>query len=123
MAGSDLVPLYYLASIGVAVGGGVAGVRSYLGRQREKWLDEGKKEASLAKELEQNSLGMKQNTEAIEGLSNEMRRVATDLREFTQESRRRFDSGDRRFQLIEDSIWGGRGNLPDRGVAGKPNHS
>jgi hypothetical protein len=127
MSGSELVPLYYLSGIALAVGGGVAGVRSYLGRQREKWLDEGKKEADLSKVLEDNSRVGTENTAAINNMLVEMRRVGTDLRDFTAESRRRFedmdsrlDASGKRFQMIEDSIWGGRGTQPDRGLPGRP---
>jgi hypothetical protein len=128
MSGSSLVPLYYLSGIGVAVGGGVAGVRSYLGRQREKWLQEGAKEADLAKVLEANSKVGASNTEAIDRMSTEMRRLGEDLRAFTAEAQRRFDAGDRRFsdfdkrtQAIEDALWAGRGRLPDRGERGQTN--
>jgi hypothetical protein len=129
MSGSSLVPLYYLSGIGVAVGGGVAGVRSYLGRQREKWVQEGAKEADLAKVLEANSRVGAGNTEAIDRMSVELRRVGEDLRAFTSEASRRLDAVDRRFdtadqrtQAIEDALWGQRGRLPDRGIPGQPDH-
>lgn len=128
MSGSSLVPLYYLSGIGVAVGGGVAGVRSYLGRQREKWLQEGAKEADLTKVLEANSKVGASNTAAIDRMSDELRRFGESLKESTAETQRRLDAVDRRFevteqraQAIEDSIWGQRGSLPDRGVRGQPN--
>lgn len=113
MSESELVPLYYLSGIALAVGGGVAGVRSYLGRQREKWLGEGKKEADLAKVMTTNSQVGADNTRAIQGMSSQMRELGDNLREFTAESQRRFDAADRRFQGIEDQLRGGRG--PARG--------
>jgi hypothetical protein len=107
----------------------VAGVRSYLGRQREKWIAEGAKEADLAKVLEANSRVGASNTAAIERMSEEMRHLGEDLRAFTTEAQRRFDAADRRFeaadrrfQAIEDAMWAGRGRLPDRGIPGQPDH-
>jgi hypothetical protein len=107
----------------------VAGVRSYLGRQREKWLQEGAKEADLTKVLEANSQVGKNNTAAIEKMSDELRRFGENLRASTAETQRRLDSVDRRFeaadqrsQAIEDALWGQRGRLPDRGIPGQPDH-
>jgi hypothetical protein len=119
-AGSaDLVPLYYLCGIGASVGGGVIGVRSYMARQRERWLDEGKKEANLADQLEQNSRGQQANTEAINGLRQELHTVNSTLLAFVEESRRRFENGDMRFSRIERDLWGGRGSSPDRDAPGE----
>jgi hypothetical protein len=105
----------------------VAGVRSYLGRQREKWLHEGAKEADLAKAMENNSKVGTSNTEAIDRMSVELRRFGENLRASTEETQRRLDAVDRRFdtsdqraQAVEDAIWGQRGSLPDRGIPGKP---
>jgi hypothetical protein len=104
---ADLEPVYYLVAIAGSVGGGVVAARSYFGRQREKWLKEGAKEANLSEKLETNTQAANNNTKAITELSG-------DLQGFIAETRRALDAGSRRFDRIENSLW------PRSGVARMP---
>lgn len=81
MAASDLVPLYYISGIGVALGAGVEGIRRWMRVQREKWVREGAEEASLTKTLEDNTRAASANTAAISSLAEQMREFSTFMME------------------------------------------
>lgn len=81
MAGSDLVPLYYISGIGLAVGAAIEGIRRWARGQRERWVREGQQEAQLAQTLEDNTKAATDNTAAIGRLVEQMREFTTFMME------------------------------------------
>jgi hypothetical protein len=81
---SDLVPLYYISGIGLAVGAAIEGLRRWARGQRERWVREGAEEANLTKTLEDNTKAAAANTAAIGQLVEQMREFST----FMVETRR-----------------------------------
>lgn len=77
MAGADLTPIYYLAGIATTVGSGLVGARAYLGKQRDRWITEGTKQASLADRLDANTKAADANTAALAGLGQQMQAFMT----------------------------------------------
>lgn len=77
---SDLTPLYYLAGIAGTVGSGLMGARAYMNKQRDRWITEGTKQASLADKLDANTNAAGANTRAIEDLSRAMHELAAETK-------------------------------------------
>jgi hypothetical protein len=77
MAGADLTPVYYLTSIAGTAGAGLLGARAYLSKQRDRWISEGTKQASLSDSLTANTAAAAANTAAIERLSKDLHDYAT----------------------------------------------
>ena len=96
MAGSDLVPLYYISGIGLAVGTAVEFARRWARSQRERWVREGQQEAELAQTLSDNTKASTDNTAAIGSLVVQMREFSS----FMQETRRTLNGhGDQLTEL------------------------
>jgi len=92
---ADLTPAYYvsgtLASIAVVLGG----ARSYYGRQRKRWTDEGARSQRNAEALEANTRAAGANTDAISRLTEKLDR-------FADETRQTLHSHDSRIGRLED---------------------
>ena len=96
---ADLTPLYYLAGIAGTVGSGVMAARAYMGKQRDRWISEGSKQASLADKLDANTSAAAANTKAIEGLSREIRELAA-------ETKTRISGHEGRLDRLESTVLG-----------------
>lgn len=106
MAGADLTPIYYLASIAGTAGAGVMGARAYLSRQRDRWVAEGTKQASLSDSLVANTAAAAANTAAIE-------RLSRDLHDYTSKTETQLNGHAGRLDRMESIVlsrqWGAPG--------------
>lgn len=98
---ADLTPLYYLAGIAGTVGSGLMGARAYMNKQRDRWISEGTKQASLADKLDANTDAARANTRAIEDLSREMR-------DFAAETKTQLNGHAGRIDRLEVTVLGQR---------------
>jgi hypothetical protein len=102
MAGADLTPIYYLASIAGTAGAGVMGARAYMSKQRDRWISEGTKQASLADKLDANTTAAGANTAAVERLSRE-------LHDYAARTETQLNGHASRLDRLEGSVLGWRG--------------
>lgn len=98
------MPLYYLAGIVLAALALMGAVRSWVNGQREKWITQGSREASLDTTLRNLDTTTRANTEAVATLTEEMHGFANSMAEVRQtlnghsaqlqELQRKFNRGD-----------------------------
>lgn len=99
MAGADLTPVYYITSIAGTAGAGLLGARAYLAKQRDRWISEGTKQASLADKLEANTAAAGANTAAID-------RLAKEMHESNAEVKSRLNGHDDRLNRLDNVVLG-----------------
>jgi hypothetical protein len=70
---SSLVPVYYVVTILGILGGALFGLVKWLGQQRKRWTQEGQHHQRQEEALAANTDAARKNTEAIGGLTEELR--------------------------------------------------
>jgi hypothetical protein len=86
-----LTPVYYVLAILALLCGGAAGAWRFVSAQRKRGRDEGSREANLANALDENTKAAAANTAAIGQLGGKFDR-------FADQTQRRLDAGERRFE-------------------------
>ena len=97
MAGSDLIPLYYLSATAASLVAAFLGAKSYNTRQRKKWVEEGASAQKNTEALEANTAAASANTTAISNL-------VAKLADFADETRRELSNHHVRIERLEDLV-------------------
>lgn len=93
-SGSGLIPLYYVTAIVVAVLSIIWGSYKWYTQRKKEWTDGGKHAAEQAAALQSNTEAAKANTETAKRNTMAIEQLTGELRNFVDESRRRFDHQD-----------------------------
>ena len=97
MAGSDLIPVYYLSATAASLVAAFAGAKSYNTRQRKKWVEEGAAAQKNTEALHANTAAAAANTTAISHLMDK-------LGDFADETRRELSNHHVRIERLEDLV-------------------